>query len=79
MISTNFRDHVKWDGKGKLSAEALQKIKVLVDEVHGKGKKIRFWATPDFEDAWQQQMELNFDVIVTDDVVGLKAFIADRK
>ncbi|MEX1239918.1 MAG: glycerophosphodiester phosphodiesterase [Cyclobacteriaceae bacterium] len=79
MISTNFRDHVNWDGKSKLSGEAMKKIKMLVDEVHAKGKRIRFWATPDFESAWKQQMDLNFDVIVTDDVTGLEAFIASQK
>ncbi len=79
MISTNFRDHVQWDGKGELRGEALKKIKMLMDEVHAKGKKIRFWATPDFETAWNKQMQLNFDVIVTDDVTGLEAFITRLK
>lgn len=79
MISTNFRDHVKWDGRGDLSGEELKKIRLLVAAVHAKGKKIRFWATPDFEDAWKQQMNLNFDVIVTDDVSGLEAFMTSHK
>ena len=79
MISTNFRDHVKWDGRGELARDALEKIKALVDQVHAKGKKIRFWATPDTENSWRQQLDLKFDVIVTDDVTGLAAFLAAQR
>jgi len=79
MISTSFREHVKWDGKTKLSGDALKKIRMLVDEVHARGKKMRFWSTPDDENAWKEQMSLNFDVIVTDDVTGLEAFISSQK
>jgi alkaline phosphatase len=79
MISTNFRDHVKWDGKGQINGDGLGKIKILLQEVHAKGKKLRFWATPDFENAWKEQMNLNLDVIVTDDVTGLHGFITRQK
>lgn len=79
MISTNFREHANWDGKHDMRADDLEKIRSLVADAHSKGKKIRFWATPDFATAWQQQMNLNFDVIVTDDVTGLAEFIAGKK
>jgi alkaline phosphatase len=79
MISTSFRDHAKWDGKHDMDHDNLEKIQTLVAEVHAKGKKIRFWATPDIPAAWQTQMRLNFDVIVTDDVTGLADFMAAKK
>jgi alkaline phosphatase len=79
MISTSFRDHAKWDGRHDISADELEKIQSLMAQVHAKGKKMRFWATPDFPAAWQTQMRLNFDVIVTDDVTGLAGFIAAGK
>ena len=79
MISTNFHEHANWDGKHDIRRGDLDKIQGLIADVHSKRKKIRVWATPDFPAAWQQQMDLNFDVIVTDDVTGLAQFIAGKK
>jgi alkaline phosphatase len=75
MISTNFSSHVRWDGKNKMSDADRKKIADLVDEIHAKGKRIRFWGTPDFDNAWEEQIELNMDVIVTDKVEALAAFL----
>lgn len=75
LISTNFRSHAKWDGHGPISETDMQNIRRLMDNVHAKGKKLRFWATPDFPEAWKQLMALNMDVIVTDDVQGLVDFL----
>jgi alkaline phosphatase len=79
MISTNFNDHVKWDGRGKISGEGRQKIQALLQDAHAKGKTFRFWATPDFKEAWQELMVLDMDVIVTDDVTGLSEFLKEKK
>lgn len=79
MISTSFRNHSKWKGIGKLAESDHKKIVALMEEAHSKGKIFRFWATPDFKDAWQEQMNLKMDVIVTDDVEGLAAFLKQQK
>jgi alkaline phosphatase len=79
MISTNFRDHASWNGQGQIPDEELKKIRKLMEEVHTKGKQIRFWATPDFENAWKELMRVNMDVIVTDDVVALDQFLKQQK
>ena len=75
MISTGFKGHAKWDGRGKISDQERKKISALVDDAHAKGKKFRFWATPDFAEAWKELMRLNMDVIVTDDVTALAEFL----
>jgi alkaline phosphatase len=79
MISTNFTSHVKWDGKSKIPDADRKKIANLVDEVHAKGKKFRFWATPDFDHAWNELIELQMDVIVTDKVEALAAFLNGKR
>lgn len=78
MISTSFGEHVKWDGRGQLSGEAVKKIRTLMNDAHSAGKKFRFWGTPDSENAWSQFMDLKMDVVLTDDVAALVRFI-DRK
>ncbi|MEO5600190.1 MAG: alkaline phosphatase [Cyclobacteriaceae bacterium] len=75
MISTSFKDHVKWDGPGEIPDEDRKKITAMMAEVHSKGKQMRLWATPDTENAWNELMKLKVDVIVTDDVSKLIAFL----
>jgi alkaline phosphatase len=75
LISTNFNAHVKWRGRDTLPEKDGVVIRALVNEVHRKGKKIRFWATPDVENGWQALMNLNVDVIGTDTVDQLIEFL----
>lgn len=75
MISTNFRSHVNWNGEGRLSDAARRKIDELTTHAHRYGKKFRFWATPDTENAWRELRALDADVIVTDRVPELVAFL----
>jgi alkaline phosphatase len=75
MISTSFRNHCTWDGRGKLSDADQVKLKAMVEAAHKQGKPMRFWATPDFEEAWAELLKLKLDVIVTDNVTGLSRFL----
>ena len=79
MISTSFRSHIKWDGHRPLTEEERGKITSLMSKASSHGKKFRFWGTPDFEQAWKTFMDLKMDVIVTDDVEALAAFLARQK
>jgi alkaline phosphatase len=78
MISTNFSSASKWDGHGRISNEDRKKMQKFIDDAHAHGKKFRFWATPDFPGAWKELMSMNMDVIVTDDVAGLIAFLSSK-
>ena len=75
MISTSFGQHVKWDGTGALPEEARAIMKALMDDARKKKKLFRFWATPDFENAWKELIRTRVDVIVTDDVSALVNFL----
>ena len=77
MISTNFRSHVQWNGQGKLPDQARAKMLQLIEAAHRKEKKIRFWATPDFENSWRELMRAQVDVIVTDKVPALVQFLRE--
>lgn len=79
LISTGFGSHSKWDGRSKLTDADRKKIVELVTAAHQHGKKFRFWATPDFPEAWKELMALKMDVIVTDDVVGLVKFLKSNR
>lgn len=77
MISTNFTDHTKWNGKGVLTKADETKIAAIIDAAHKKGKKIRFWGSPDFNNAWIAYMKLGVDVLNSDNVSQLARFLKD--
>lgn len=75
LISANFNKVVKWKGKGEMKRKDKQEIMDLVKLANAQGKRVRFWKTPDSEDSWKTLMELGVDVIGTDEVKGLSAFL----
>lgn len=78
MISTDFRKYAQWNGKGILTKPEYEKVVSLRDAVHAQGKKIRFWAAPDFPNAWTRLMALKIDILGTDNVIGLATFLKNK-
>ncbi|MBQ8047518.1 MAG: hypothetical protein IJ196_06315 [Prevotella sp.] len=66
LVSQDFHDFSHWDGESEISPEERELLQSLVDEAHGKGVKIRFWAMPDTPLAWQLCLDLGADYINTD-------------
>ena len=75
LISTNFKDHAQWNGKGVLTKTEHEKITTLIRDVHAKDKKIRFWGAPDFNNAWMIFMGLKVDILGTDNVASLATYL----
>lgn len=66
LISLSFKGITDWNGKGRLTAEDLEKVKSTIDKAHVQGKPFRFWATPDSKTAWKALAHLGVDYINTD-------------
>ena len=67
MISEPFSEYVKWKADGQpFSKEDQQTISKLVEKAHRMGKPIRFWASPDNQEAWKALQDLGIDIINTD-------------
>ncbi|MBQ9532682.1 MAG: hypothetical protein IJR71_01785 [Prevotella sp.] len=66
LVSQEFQNFSQWDGKSEISKEDRALLQGLVDKAHAKGVKIRFWAMPDTEQAWQLCLDLGIDFINTD-------------
>ncbi len=75
LISSSFKDWSSWKGKGELSAKDETKLHRVIEEVHQKGKPVRFWASPDSPDAWKRYIELSIDIINTDHPAEVAAFL----
>lgn len=66
LVSLPYYKTSNWKGTEPLSADDNKKIKDIVELVHSKNKKIRFWATPDTKLAWATFSGLGIDFINTD-------------
>lgn len=75
LISDNWRKHFHWDGKGEIPSDEARKLKEIVQKVHAKGRRLRFWATPDTPAAWKVLNDANVDLINTDNLPGLAEFL----
>lgn len=78
LISQAFGHYSPWNGKGVLTKGDKLSIEKVIKQVHGQGKKIRFWATPDDINAWKMFMNLGVDYINTDKVDALGQYLRNR-
>ncbi len=61
-----------------LLPEDLEKMQAAINRSHGLEKPIRFWASPDFKDAWEQMITLKVDYINTDKISELSDYLVAR-
>ncbi|UCG57197.1 MAG: phosphatidylinositol-specific phospholipase C/glycerophosphodiester phosphodiesterase family protein [Phycisphaerales bacterium] len=80
LISDNWTRHFTWKGIGEMPVEERRKLGEIVQIAHRKGRRVRFWATPDnpspARDAiWRELLAARVDLINTDDLEGLRQFL----
>jgi len=78
LISDNWALHFRWRGTGPLPEAEQQKLNRIVEQAHRQGRLIRFWAAPDNPAGWQEFRKAGVDVINTDDLAGLRAFLLKK-
>jgi hypothetical protein len=75
LVSESWRALFRWDGDGEMSAVEKARLKGLVNQAHAQGRKIRFWALPDRPEAWKVCQDAGVDLINTDKIPALSAFL----
>jgi len=65
LMSDNFKNYTQWNGEGDS----------FIEKAHQLNKKIRFWNSPDFINAWYQFIHEGVDYINTDHIQELSAFL----
>lgn len=75
LISDRWGAHFKWRGEGPIPAEELEKLTAWVEAAHRAGRRIRFWATPESPAVWGVLRTLKVDMINTDRLSELRAFL----
>lgn len=75
LVSASFAAYSKWNGKGVIPRKEHGMLEEVIKVAHDRKKPVRFWATPDFANAWIKEMELGIDVLNTDHVSDLAEFL----
>ncbi len=75
LISDRWDSHFTWMGNGQMPRSERRKLARLVTRVHRAGRKIRFWATPENPNLWKQLVDSGVDLINTDQLSDLRAFL----
>lgn len=80
LLSDNWTKVFTWTGEGEMPVEERARLEEIAEGVQGRGIELRFWATPDEpgparEAIWTVLHEAGVDLINTDDLAGLEAFL----
>ena len=76
LVSDNWTDHFTWRRKGPFPAAERAKLHALAQTAHDQNRRLRFWATPDAPEFWQELQAAGVDVIGTDDLPLLQSHLA---
>ncbi|WP_077799819.1 phosphatidylinositol-specific phospholipase C/glycerophosphodiester phosphodiesterase family protein [Streptomyces sp. JHA26] len=84
LISDNWTLNFTWQGVGAFPEAERSKLRDIVGAAHGRGQRVRFWATPDLPGAardavWGELLAAGVDHLNTDDLAGLEAFLDARR
>jgi hypothetical protein len=74
-LAIEWKTQFKWKGEGEISPEEKEKLVSLLADIHGKGRKVRFWGNPDVEPFWKLGIETGIDLINTDRLEDLHDFL----
>jgi hypothetical protein len=75
LVSDNWQLAFTWRGTGAIPPAERDRLADLVRRAHAEGYRLRFWATPDTPTAWAELRQAGVDLINTDDLPGLAAFL----
>jgi hypothetical protein len=75
LISDHWGRNFQWRGDGPMPPEEREKLRAIVEKAHARGRRVRFWATPESPALWSELRAAGADLINTDDLDGLKRFL----
>ncbi|GHH72054.1 hypothetical protein GCM10018793_08470 [Streptomyces sulfonofaciens] len=83
LISEDWTATFTWRGDGPFPATERAALHRIVSTAHAHGQRVRFWGTPDTagpaRDAlWRELLAAGTDLLNTDDLAGLEAFLTAR-
>ncbi len=78
LISQNFAKFTRWNGYGSPKEKDIQAIREYIAACKKAGMSVRFWNSPDSEDAWEFLFNSGVDYINTDKPVEAGLFLNNK-
>jgi hypothetical protein len=78
-ISDRWGALIGWKGDGAMPAAEQARLREMVKKAHDQGKLVRFWATPEKEAFWSELHAAGVDLINTDQLAELAAFLRKQQ
>lgn len=79
MVSENWTKLFRWRGSGPLSEREDKHLRRIIEQAHAAGQRVRFWSLPDGPDTLPFLYEAGVDLLNTDDLDALQAFLLERE
>ncbi len=79
LISENWANHFEFRGVGQMNDSERTKLREWVNKAHTNSRRLRFWATADYEKLWTELHAANVDLIGTDDLPLLARFLKQQQ
>lgn len=79
LISDNWRSHFDWFGSGPMPDAARDTLHEIATKAHNVGCIVRFWGIPPREDLWDALLAGGVDLINTDNLAQLQAFLLSKR
>jgi alkaline phosphatase len=73
-LAVNWKKKFNWNGLGRMPQNEMTKLGTMVEEVHTRGQKIRFYNSPDSVEYWTVVKNAHVDLIDTNKVSKLADF-----
>ena len=74
-VSASWASQFTWDGTGRMPDAERDRLRAFVARAHRKGRMVRFWAAPETPAAWRELVAADVDLINTDRLAALRAFL----
>jgi glycerophosphoryl diester phosphodiesterase len=74
-ISASWSSQFRWNGRGAMPEAERGKLAAYVRKAHDHKRKVRFWGAPDTAAVWREQRDAGVDLINTDQLAKLRAFL----
>lgn len=71
-------NYLRWYGEEEIQPAEYEKLTRLVQDIHAKGRQVRFWSAPDHERSWALLLKAGVDLINTDKLPELNAFLSKQ-
>jgi glycerophosphoryl diester phosphodiesterase len=78
MVSESWPKVFRWRGAGEFPENERALLERIVTTAHAAGQIVRFWGLPPGGRAWDTLYEAGVDLINTDDLAALRAFLIEK-